>query len=162
MPNSPVALSTINVLAVCGQFRNERLMAPDAVVLHDSQTAGLDLDRLVKILKRKALAVPQAMLDLDQILAYKIVRHVAIVARRRRVVRALSPAVVLIAHDMAIHARSRVVRQVAQPLGIVEREHAHAEHHTRSRGQKRTKSQEPRTNGSSFPNADFWHHVTCS
>src|SRR4051812_21204637 len=102
-------------------------------MFHDPQTAFLDLNRLVKILKRKSLAMTQAVLDLGEVLADQIVRHVAIVASGRSVMRALPPAVILVSHDVTIHARRRIVREIAGSFGVVKRKYAHAEHNASAR-----------------------------
>jgi hypothetical protein len=69
MPNAAVAVGAINLVAVRGQVGDQRRVAADTVVLDDRQAAGLDLDRLVKILKREAVAVPQAVLDFRRVFA---------------------------------------------------------------------------------------------
>src|SRR5688572_19147960 len=57
----------------------------------------------------------------------------AIVAGGRCVVRAFSPAVKLVAHDVAIHAGGRIVGEVAGALGVVEREDADAQRESQAR-----------------------------
>ena len=102
-------------------------MTAYTVVLDNSQAAFLDLNRLMEVLERKSLTVAEAMFDLREILADQVMRHMAVVAGGRSMMRALSPAIVLIPHDMAIHAGGRVIRQVTGAFGIVKRKHAQAE-----------------------------------
>jgi hypothetical protein len=103
---------------VCAHLARQLLVAAQAVVLHHREARRLDLDRLVKVLQREALAVPEAVVGLGHVLAHKIVRHVAVVARRNRMVRTLFPRVVLVTHDVAVDARLGVVAHVARPLGV--------------------------------------------
>ena len=133
MPNSPMALRAINFGAMCGQLRNKRFVTPNAVVLDNSQTAAFDLNRLVKILKSKALAMPQPVLDLRQILADQIVRHVAVVAHRESVMARLLPTVVLLAHDVTVDAGGRIVGQIRPAAGLDEGEAADANEHADQR-----------------------------
>ena len=128
MADPAVTMGTIDAVSMRRQVGHERLVAADAVVLDDCQAAGPDADRLVKVLERETLAVAQAVFDLRGILADQIVGYVAVVAGRHGVMRALAPGVVLVAHDVAVHARRRIVREIARPLGIIERERRHAEY----------------------------------
>jgi hypothetical protein len=61
--------------------------------------------------------------------AHVVVRGVAVVAHRHRVVAGAGPALELLAHDVAVHARLRVVGQVRAAAGVGESEAAHADQH---------------------------------
>ncbi len=92
----------------------------NAVLVQNPRTHGPDANRLVKILQRKPLRVPEAVLCFDKILGYKRVRRVAVVAGCYRVVTRLLPAVVLIPHNMAVDARLWIAAEIREPLGITD------------------------------------------
>jgi len=70
-------------------------------------------------------------------LADEIVRHMAIVARGDRVMTGLLPAIELLAHNVAIGAGARVIRQVGQPIGVEKRVAADTSQHPNKNNQKR-------------------------
>src|SRR5262245_442479 len=70
--------------------------------------------------------MPRAVLGFGPVLANEIVRHMAVVAYRHSMMRGFLPTVVLFAHDVAVHARLRIVGQIRQALGFYEREPARA------------------------------------
>ena len=102
-------------------------MAVNAVVAEHGAASRLDQDGLMKVLERERLRVHKAVFRFGRVFADKIVRNMAIIARRHAVMAGFLPTVVLLAHDMAIDASFRVVAQVGSPLGIVEGIGPHAE-----------------------------------
>src|SRR4051794_32211209 len=80
----------------------------DAVSLQDLLAHRPQADRLRKVLKGEALGVPEAVFGLDQILGHEGVRHVAVVAGGHGMMAGVLPAVVLVAHDVAIDACPRI------------------------------------------------------
>src|ERR1043166_2963057 len=80
-----------------------------------------DLDRLGKAAGGEVERVPEPVEGFRPVLAGEARRRVAVVARGDRAVAARDPAVVLLAHDVAVHARARVVGQVRGALGVDER-----------------------------------------
>src|SRR5678815_5579526 len=97
-----------------GRFRTGNLahqlrVAPHTVGFDDFTVLLSDADRLVKVLKGETLGMPVSVNHLRRVLADQIVRRVAVVAGRDRVVRGLLPPVVLLAHDVTVHAGRGVI-----------------------------------------------------
>src|SRR5262245_49429727 len=99
-------------------------MAADTIVLQNRRVLRLDADRLRKILQREALRVPESVLGLRNVLADEIVRQMAVDAFRVSVMTRMLPAVVLLAHDVAIDARFRVAAEIGAALTVPERVNA--------------------------------------
>ncbi len=97
-------------------------MAVDAGTVEDTGVSRTNADRFVKILERERLGMPEAVFGFDEILGNKVVRGVAIVAAGHRVVAGLLPAVILLAHDVAIHARGGIAAEVRGARGVVKSE----------------------------------------
>ena len=64
--------------------------------------------------------MPKPIIGFDQVLADEVVGRVAIVARSRMAVARFNPAVILCPHDMAVHARGRIVGQIGIAFGVDE------------------------------------------
>ena len=62
--------------------------------------------------------MPESVGCLRRIFADEVCRGMAMVAGRHRAVRRLEPAVELFAHDVAVGASRRVIRQIGPTLGI--------------------------------------------
>ena len=79
--------------------------------------------------------VPETVLRLGGILAHKIRRGVTIVAGRHTPMARLDPAIVLLLHDVAIHARLGIVGEIRRALGVDEgvSTHAKRESHYRAK-----------------------------
>jgi len=111
--------------------RDDGAVAAPAVLLDDRSVEGLDLDRIGEIPEREVKRVPEAVPGLRGHLADGIVGRVAVVAGRGRVVRGAHPAVVLLAHDVAVRAGVGIVGEVGAAMGIGEgvepRAHRHAD-----------------------------------
>src|SRR5262245_42815254 len=107
-----------------GDRVDESLVAPHAVPLDDRPVGGGDLDRLLEVLEREGRGVPEAVVGLGDPLAEARRGEMALHARRGVAVAALEPAVVLVVHDVAVHARPRIGGQVREPLGVHEGEGA--------------------------------------
>src|SRR5262245_47736773 len=69
-------------------------------------------------------------------LAYELMWYMAVVACGDGVVAGLLPTVVLLAHDVAIHTRTWVIREVRSAVGVIKRVPTHAEHYA-NQGRKR-------------------------
>src|SRR5262249_26988471 len=106
--------------APVNDLMNDVGVALDAVLLHVSGAPRFDADRLREVLQCEPLRVPEAVLRLCQVLASKIVWDVAVVADGDGMVARLLPAVVMLAHDVAVDARLRVVAEVREALGVAE------------------------------------------
>lgn len=87
------------------------------------------------------------MIGLGEVLAEKILRHVAIVAGGDGVVRRLLPAIEMLVHDVAVDARVGIVREITEPLSEIECVAAHARENAAQRAKQHAgqgHSQEPK------------------
>jgi hypothetical protein len=98
---------------------NERGVAPNAIGLHDTSTHGPSHNWLMEVLKREGLGVAEPVFTFDQILADWMVREVTVVTGGMGMMAGLLPSIVVIAHNMAIHASLRVITQIGEPLPFV-------------------------------------------
>src|SRR5688572_27771491 len=101
---------------------DEVRVAAHAVLLQRPRVARGDHDGLVKVHEREALGVPIAVVGLRDVLRDEIVRQVAIDAPGGDMVRAAAPGRVLLVHDVAVLAGSRVGGEVAETFAVAERE----------------------------------------
>ncbi len=90
--------------------RGDRLMAPAAGVLGDLVIELCNLDGVGIPAAGEVKRMPESVVRLHCIFADDVVRCVAIVAGRGRVVTRLHPRVVLLLHDVAIRASRGIVR----------------------------------------------------
>lgn len=120
-------MRTIGTTGMYAKFLYQRLVTANTVFLNDVPTALFDLNRFVEILKSESLRVSVTVLDLGQVFAQEIDRHVAIVAGRDIVMRRLEPPFVLVAHDVAIDTRPRIVGEVRRPFSVLKRVRPHSE-----------------------------------
>ena len=81
----------------------------------------LDLNVVLITAHGKEKRVPEAVRRLGPIFTDEVVRSVTAVATRHRAVRRAEPGVELLAHDVAVGARRRIVGQIRPALGIRER-----------------------------------------
>lgn len=88
------------------------LVTIPAGLLRDVAIKFGDPDRFVKAARCEVVRMPESIPRLYGVLAGKIMRRVAIVAGRDRVVARFKPAVVLVVHYVAVCARRGVVAQV--------------------------------------------------
>lgn len=118
-----MAMNTVGLALVSGtamdNFLNHLAMALDTVVLKDGSVLAVDANRLVEVLQGEALGVPEAVLCFGKVLANKVVGQMAIDATGCCMVTGLLPAIVLLAHDMAVHAGFGIAAEIAQPLTVV-------------------------------------------
>ena len=114
----------VDVIHLVGDGR----VAVETTVLGHAAIERRDLNGFGKISEREGGAVAESIQPFDSVLGYDgIMGRVAIVARRHRLVAAVVPAVILIAHDVTIDAGCRVIGQVGCALGIGEGEKAQAD-----------------------------------
>src|SRR5688500_2236607 len=106
---------------------DDRLMAVPAGRLGDGPVARGDLDGLRESAGRERERMPEAVERLRRVLGGEAGRRVAVVARGDLAMAGLGPAVVLLAHDVAVHARARIVGQVGGALRVHERVGADAD-----------------------------------
>src|SRR5262245_33403935 len=110
-------------------------MALYAVVLKDAGVLLVDADGFVKILQREARGMPEAVLGLGQPFRQALVRQMAVRTVRVGVMAGPLPALVLVAHDVAVHARGGVAAEVRRAFRVPEREHAETEQDADERAQ---------------------------
>lgn len=109
---------------------HELLVTTDTVLLQDLGVGGRDLDRFVEVLKGETARVAIAVVGLANPLADAAFRDMAIVARGVVVMARNLPAVVLVAHDVAIDARLRIIAHVRQTVGEMKRVRAETAQHS--------------------------------
>ena len=141
---------------------NDVLVAVQARVLRHAPIPRLDLNRLVKVLKRKCQRMKESVVSLRDPFADRVMRQVAIVADRDVAVRGILPRVVVPLHDMAIRAAPWVIAQVARAFAIAKREHADSDENPKHHGQDNRKERQhspPRTALHHRPDVSFVHVV---
>ncbi len=84
------------------------------------------LDRLVERVGSEIIRMPKTVGGLCVVFADEIMRRVAIVAGRDRMMARLLPAVVLLIHYVAVGTRRWIIAQVGITLRVNERVHADA------------------------------------
>ena len=97
---------------------NELAVTRHAIFLKDARVARLDHDRLVEILEREPLAVPEAVVGLGGPLADKVVRKVTVVACCKGVMAGLCPSIIVGLHDVAVGAGSGVVGKIGRAVSV--------------------------------------------
>jgi len=93
----------------CGHTANHCLVAIKTVIEHDIAADLAHLNRLREILEGERARVRKSILRLSHVLADDVMRSVATVAGGNRLVAAVRPTVVFVAHDMTVDARLWVV-----------------------------------------------------
>ena len=102
------------------------LMTFAAGVFRDTPAAFLDLDRLVKFVRRERERMKKAVLRFREILRNEPRRRVAIVARRDRAMAGFNPGIEMVLHDVAVGAGAGIVAEIRAAFGIDERVTAEA------------------------------------
>jgi hypothetical protein len=119
-----MTMNTVRLALVSGtamsDFLNHLSMALNAVVLQNGSVLAVNANRLVEVLQGKPLGVPEAVLCLGEILANKVVGQMAIHATGYSMMTGLLPAIVLLAHDMAVHAGFGVAAEITQPFAVID------------------------------------------
>lgn len=114
---------------------DEALVTANAVVLEQPGVPLRDLNRLVEVPHRECPRMIPPVDGLGQVFADEIRRRMALIANGDVVVSRLLPRVIDIVHDVAVHARSRIVRHVGEAAGVAEGEEPEAEHQSREDGE---------------------------
>lgn len=96
-------------------------------VLGDFVVELCDLDGVGIPAGREVEGMPESVVGLDGVFSENVVRGVAVVTGRGRVMARLQPGIVLRAHDVAVGAGGRIVGEVGVSLGVDEGEEAEAE-----------------------------------
>jgi len=104
--------------------RDEAFVTANAVTLYDSTIARGDLDRLLEVLEGERHRVPEAVVRLRDPLGQAVRGQMTLDTGGGVPVPALQPRVVLLVHDVAVHTRPRIGRQVRKAPGVHEREAA--------------------------------------
>jgi len=108
-----------------------------ASIVGDLLIAFGDLNRIRIVARREIERMPEAVLRLGGILANEISRRVAVITGRYTAMARLDPTIILILHDMAIHASLGIIGHVRAALGIDERESTHPERNAKSSAENR-------------------------
>lgn len=118
----------LHVAASC--FRQHRVdeifVARNASALRDSFVAWFDLDGILEIAECEGERVEESVIGLGHPFADRVVRQVTVVADGDVVMTAFLPGIHVVLHHMAVHARLRVVAQVAGAFAVAECEGANA------------------------------------
>ena len=101
-------------------FLHHLSMALDTVVLQDGSILAVNANWFVEVLQGKALGMPEAVLGFGEILANEVVGQMTIDATGNSMVTGLLPAIVLLAHDMAVHAGFGVAAEITQPFAVID------------------------------------------
>src|SRR5262245_47891236 len=130
VPSGGVAVKTIEAPVRppgrIGHGIDEGLVTAHAVHANDVAVVRGDLDRLLEVLQGEGSGVAEAVVGLGQPLRDARVRQMTLDARRGVPVAALEPAIVLVVHDVAVHARARVGGEIGEAVRVDERERADA------------------------------------
>ena len=121
---------------LCEQIAHGRPVTSDAVLLEHPRVALPEMDRLVEILEREGPRMGITVLELGEVLPDELVWNVAVVTGGDGVVPGLRRAIVRLAHDVAIGAGARVLREVRRPLCVVERVAARADEDAEQRDEQ--------------------------
>src|SRR5262249_35947979 len=106
--------------AAANDIVHERLVAAQTTLLQDPRVARRDHDGLVEVHEGEALRMVVAVRGFRQVLRDKSMGQVTVDASRDRVMRAAAPRGVLLVHDVAVLARARIGREVAETLSVLE------------------------------------------
>ena len=101
-------------------------MAMAAGAFRNALVQRFDLDGLMKTPGRERQRMVEPIDALDRIFAKKVVRSMAIVADRDRMMWPTQPGFVMVVHDMAIRASLRIAGQIRAAFRINERVAANA------------------------------------
>src|SRR5262245_59414438 len=99
---------------------DEVSVAAKAIGLRDSPIGRSDLDRLLEVLEGEGHGVTEAVISLGQPFGQPSRGQVTLDAGGGVPVPALEPGVVLLVHDVTVHAGARVGRQIGEALGVSE------------------------------------------
>ena len=119
------------VLRSFNHFGN-RSVALATCIIGDLLVPFRDLDRVGIIARREIKRMPETVLRLRRVFTNEVSRGVTVVAGRHAAMARLDPAVVLLLHDVAIHASLGIIGHVGATLGVNERESADSERQAQS------------------------------
>lgn len=97
------------IARMSGDFIDQPGVTTHTIFLQDREIFWFDADWLLKILQGKAFGMPKTVFHFSQIFGDKFMGNVTIVAGSGGVMAALLPAIILIPHDMAVHAGFGVI-----------------------------------------------------
>src|SRR5262249_57099389 len=110
----------------CDDCVDQGFVTPQAIRADEVTVLRRDLDRLLEVLQREGGRVAKAVLGLRHPFHDARMWQMALDAGSGVAMAALEPPVVLLVHDVAVHARARVRREVGETLRVDEGEGAHA------------------------------------
>jgi len=102
-----------------------------------------NLDRFMEIPQSKRHRVMISIQCLGHVLTHELMRGMAVVTDRDRMMTRLQPTIEMIIHHVAVRAGGRIVRQVRGPLSIDERESPHTGSDTSSNSEHQGDPQGP-------------------
>jgi hypothetical protein len=114
MPDVVVTVDAVEFFVLIDLVRSnlahEFFVAILAVSLKNGRVYGLDTNRLFKVLQGKCFGMVIAIARFCPPFGDEIMRQVAVIAYSNSMVACLLPAIVLVAHDMAIRTRLGITR----------------------------------------------------
>ena len=129
VPDGGVAAHTGDLtLAMRHDVMGDGLMAAFAGAFGHATVVALDLDVVGIIAGGEVKRVEETVGGFHGVLAEEVVRRVAIVTGGDGAVTRFHPAVVIIAHDVAVRARAGIVREIGVSLRVDEGVRADADH----------------------------------
>ena len=99
------------------QLADQALVAARTVVVQHYFVMRTNSDGLGKILQGEAFGMPKAVFGLGNIFGEKALWRMAVIARGNGMVTRFLPALVLLAHDVAVHADLGVFGKIRKRLG---------------------------------------------
>ena len=123
MPYIAMTPNTLYFLCMASNLADQQGMAGHAVFLHNFSVAAANSDRFVKIPGGEGVTVIPAVQALDNPLVRELVRDMAIVTGGEFIVAGMIPALELVAHNVAVYTRIRVIGEVGESFRMIECEH---------------------------------------
>src|SRR5690606_24592537 len=121
MPDARMAEQAVRRFVTIGvvHLGRDRLVAIKTTALSHIAIEGRDLNRLGEIPEGKGGAMAEAVQTFDGVFGDHVtVWCVTVVARSHRLMAAVVPTVILVAHDVAVDTGRGVIREIRCSLGI--------------------------------------------
>src|SRR5688500_10797535 len=99
--------------------------------------------------------MPEAVVGLDGVLADEIVWRVAVVASRHRMMARLLPAIVMLAHDVAVDAGPRIAAEIRKAFAVTNGIAAGPDRCTNEDAQQQAEQTDTRSMKQTHPHGEF-------
>jgi hypothetical protein len=111
-------LTQLNI-AMPGYLADGNGMAVHTIMLEGIEISRTNTNRFAKILEGKGLGMVPAVVEFDEVFLRQGMRHVAIIAGSGHAVARLGPGIIVLPHDVTVHAGLGLIAEVREPLGIL-------------------------------------------